>query len=229
MRARLLQELGFHCVVMRLLGGDFATRDLFLQMRLLTLLPFPFFLFSFVTSSFPPSFMTPCKACWHAKTDTILLRQLPRREADINRTVFARCSALGGNSSPSVIAVPGTAMLGTTAVVSPPDVSLFEADGQLEAMFSGLRVIDIQGCYVRLSLKTYIPNIDTILLRHKVDFVEPPMSEHEMLVEFSERNMDIKSIEVVVAATLSTFGVRGDIAPNSVVALCFVASLVGIH
>ncbi|XP_042466074.1 uncharacterized protein LOC122048590 [Zingiber officinale] len=72
----------------------------------------------------------------------------------------------------------------------------FEADGQLEAMFSGLRVIDIQGCYVRLSLKTYIPNIDTILLRHKVDFVEPPMSEHEMLVEFSERNMDIKSIEV---------------------------------
>ncbi|XP_042458345.1 uncharacterized protein LOC122042352 isoform X1 [Zingiber officinale] len=72
----------------------------------------------------------------------------------------------------------------------------FEADGQLEAMFSGLRVIDIQGCYVRLSLKTYIPNIDTILLRHKVDFVEPPMSEHEMLVEFSERNMDIKSIEI---------------------------------
>lgn len=72
----------------------------------------------------------------------------------------------------------------------------FEADGQLEAMFSGVRVIDIQGCCVRLSLKTYIPNIDKILLRHKLDFVEPPMSEHEMLVEFSERNMDIKSMEI---------------------------------
>ncbi|XP_074590927.1 uncharacterized protein LOC141846778 isoform X2 [Curcuma longa] len=72
----------------------------------------------------------------------------------------------------------------------------FEAYRQLEAMFSGLRVIDIQGCCVRLSLKTYIPNIDNILLRHKVDFVEPPISEHEMLVEFSERNMDIKSMEI---------------------------------
>lgn len=77
-----------------------------------------------------------------------------------------------------------------------PPFSRFEADGQLEAMFSGVRVIDIQGCCVRLSLKTYIPNIDKILLRHKLDFVEPPMSEHEMLVEFSERNMDIKSMEV---------------------------------
>ncbi|CAL9120698.1 unnamed protein product [Musa textilis] len=71
-----------------------------------------------------------------------------------------------------------------------------EAVGQLEHMFSDVRVIDFQGSCIRLSLKTSIPNIDGFIIQHNLDFVEPFVSEHEMLIEVTDKTMELKSAEI---------------------------------
>ncbi|CAL9095215.1 unnamed protein product [Musa acuminata var. zebrina] len=71
-----------------------------------------------------------------------------------------------------------------------------EAVGQLEHMFSDVRVIDFQGSCIRLSLKTPIPNIDGFIIQHNLDFVEPFVSEHEMLIEVTDKTMELKSVEI---------------------------------
>ncbi|THU50519.1 hypothetical protein C4D60_Mb06t21060 [Musa balbisiana] len=71
-----------------------------------------------------------------------------------------------------------------------------EAVGQLEHMFSDVRVIDFQGSCIRLSLKTPIPNIDGFIIQHNLDFVEPFVSEHEMLIEVIDKTMELKSVEI---------------------------------
>ncbi|WOL11402.1 hypothetical protein Cni_G20164 [Canna indica] len=72
----------------------------------------------------------------------------------------------------------------------------FEAFGQLENMFSEVKVIDYQGGCIRLSLKTPIPNLDGFLLRHKFDYMDPSVAEHEMLIELTERTMELKKVEI---------------------------------
>nr|XP_009405498.1 PREDICTED: uncharacterized protein LOC103988637 [Musa acuminata subsp. malaccensis]XP_009405499.1 PREDICTED: uncharacterized protein LOC103988637 [Musa acuminata subsp. malaccensis] len=71
-----------------------------------------------------------------------------------------------------------------------------EAVGHLEHMFSDARVIDFQGSCIRLSLKTPIPNIDGFISQHNLDFVEPFVSEHEMLIEVIDKTMELKSVEI---------------------------------
>ncbi|RZR90254.1 hypothetical protein BHM03_00018106 [Ensete ventricosum] len=63
-------------------------------------------------------------------------------------------------------------------------------------MFSDVRVIDFQGSCIRLSLKTPIPNIDGFIIQRNLDFVEPFVSEHEMLIEVIDKTMELKRVEI---------------------------------
>ncbi|KAG1370087.1 hypothetical protein COCNU_15G004530 [Cocos nucifera] len=71
-----------------------------------------------------------------------------------------------------------------------------EAIGQIEYMLSGVKVIELEGTCLRLSLKTPIPTSDSLLLRHKLDCVrEPTVLDHELLIEVVDKTLELKSVE----------------------------------
>ncbi|XP_073099269.1 uncharacterized protein [Elaeis guineensis] len=72
-----------------------------------------------------------------------------------------------------------------------------EAIGQIEYMFSGVKVIELEGTCLRLSLKTPIPTPDSLLLRHKLDCArEPTVLDHELLIEVVDKTLELKSVEI---------------------------------
>ncbi|KAH6830029.1 hypothetical protein C2S53_004146 [Perilla frutescens var. hirtella] len=73
----------------------------------------------------------------------------------------------------------------------------FEAVEKTEEAFTGLKVIEIEGNNIRLSLKTYIPYLETVL--HKQDIkniIEPLEMNHELIIETVDETWEIKNAEI---------------------------------
>ena len=62
---------------------------------------------------------------------------------------------------------------------------------------TGLKVIDFEGNCIRLSLTTFIPNLEGLLREHKIENVnEPSELNHELLIEVMDKSMELKNVEV---------------------------------
>ncbi|XP_052208393.1 uncharacterized protein LOC127812107 isoform X2 [Diospyros lotus] len=73
----------------------------------------------------------------------------------------------------------------------------FEAIEKIEDALTGLKVLEHEGNCIRLSLRTYIPNSESILSQHKIeDFTEPLEQNHELLIQVSEGTLELKNVEI---------------------------------
>ncbi|XP_028088076.1 uncharacterized protein LOC114288709 [Camellia sinensis] len=73
----------------------------------------------------------------------------------------------------------------------------FEAIEKIEDALTGLKVIEYEGNCIRLSLKTCIPNSESLLFQHKIeDIAESLEQNHELIIEVVEGTLDLKSVEI---------------------------------
>ncbi|KAL8162908.1 LOW QUALITY PROTEIN: hypothetical protein V2J09_014397 [Rumex salicifolius] len=73
----------------------------------------------------------------------------------------------------------------------------YEAIEKIEELFSGLKVIEFEGNNIRLSLKTYIPYVESLMHHQKLrDTVETSELNHELLIEVKSGSMELKNAEV---------------------------------
>lgn len=72
-----------------------------------------------------------------------------------------------------------------------------DAVEQIEDALSGLKVIEFDGVYIRLSLRTYLPKLEDLLSPQKIeDAAEPSEVNHELLIEVVNGSMELKNAEV---------------------------------
>ncbi|KAI3935943.1 hypothetical protein MKW92_008004 [Papaver armeniacum] len=72
-----------------------------------------------------------------------------------------------------------------------------EATVQIEDMLSGLKVIEFEGNCVRLSVKTFIPNLEGILDRQIPEYTtESSITDHELLIELMDGTVELKKAEI---------------------------------
>lgn len=73
----------------------------------------------------------------------------------------------------------------------------FEAVEKIENAFTGLRVIGFEGNSIKLSLKTYIPYLETVLRQQDIEnVIEPLEMNHELTIETTDGTCELKSVEV---------------------------------
>ncbi|KAJ4723191.1 RNA-directed DNA polymerase (reverse transcriptase)-related family protein [Melia azedarach] len=73
----------------------------------------------------------------------------------------------------------------------------FDAVERIEDSLTGLKVIDLDGKCVRLSLQTYIPKLEGSLFQYKIDdLIEPSEVNHELLIEVIDGTMELKNVEI---------------------------------
>ncbi|KAF3619776.1 putative invertase inhibitor-like [Capsicum annuum] len=72
----------------------------------------------------------------------------------------------------------------------------FEAIEQIEDAFSGLKIVEFEGNHIRLSLRTFIPNLENLPHNHTIDVAEPPEQNHELLIELMDGTMELKHVEI---------------------------------
>ncbi|PHT85310.1 hypothetical protein T459_07416 [Capsicum annuum] len=72
----------------------------------------------------------------------------------------------------------------------------FEAIEQIEDAFSGLKIVEFEGNNIRLSLRTFIPNLENLPHNHTIDVAEPPEQNHELLIELMDGTMELKHVEI---------------------------------
>ncbi|KAL7177189.1 hypothetical protein ACSBR2_030513 [Camellia fascicularis] len=73
----------------------------------------------------------------------------------------------------------------------------FEAIEKIEDALTGLKVIEYEGNCIRLSLKTCIPNSESLLSQHKIeDIAESLEQNHELIIEVVEGTLELKSVEI---------------------------------
>ena len=61
---------------------------------------------------------------------------------------------------------------------------------------TGLKIIECEGNYIRLSLRT-CPNSESLFSQHKIeDITEPLELNHELLIEVVEGTLELKGVEV---------------------------------
>ncbi|CAN0875311.1 hypothetical protein LINGRAHAP2_LOCUS10754, partial [Linum grandiflorum] len=73
----------------------------------------------------------------------------------------------------------------------------FDALEQIEKALSGLEVTEVDGNCIKLSLKTYTPNLGDILCQQKIEGpVELSELHHEFLIEVSNETMGFKKVEM---------------------------------
>ncbi|XP_047322355.1 uncharacterized protein LOC124926210 [Impatiens glandulifera] len=73
----------------------------------------------------------------------------------------------------------------------------FEAIEKIEDLLSGVKVIEYEGNSMRLSLKTHIPNLESLLCRKQLkDLSEPSEHNHELLIEVVDGTMELKNVEI---------------------------------
>ncbi|XP_034686208.1 uncharacterized protein LOC117914829 isoform X3 [Vitis riparia] len=73
----------------------------------------------------------------------------------------------------------------------------FEAIEKIEDALTGLKVIDFEGNCIRLSLSTFIPNLEGLLCEQKIEAVnEPSELNHELLIEVMDQSMELKNVEI---------------------------------
>ncbi|KAL3506441.1 hypothetical protein ACH5RR_031823 [Cinchona calisaya] len=76
-------------------------------------------------------------------------------------------------------------------------VKRFEVVEKIEDAFSGLKVVEFEGNSIRLSLRTYMPNMESISFLQKVeDLIEPLEQNHELLLELVDGTMDLRNAEI---------------------------------
>ncbi|XP_057487414.1 uncharacterized protein LOC130773497 [Actinidia eriantha] len=72
----------------------------------------------------------------------------------------------------------------------------FEAIEKIEDALTGLKVIECEGNYIRLSLRT-CPNSESLFSQHKIeDITEPLELNHELLIEVVEGTLELKGVEI---------------------------------
>ncbi|KAG8636902.1 uncharacterized protein LOC110601451 isoform X2 [Manihot esculenta] len=72
-----------------------------------------------------------------------------------------------------------------------------DAVEQIEDALSGLKVIEFDGVYIRLSLRTYLPKLEDLLCPQKIeDAAEPSEVNHELLIEVVNGSMELKNAEI---------------------------------
>ncbi|CAK7328422.1 unnamed protein product [Dovyalis caffra] len=73
----------------------------------------------------------------------------------------------------------------------------FDAIERIEDVLSGLKVIEIDGTCIRLSMRTYIPKQEDLLCQQKFEETsEPSEVNHEFLIEVTDESMEIKKAEM---------------------------------
>ncbi|KAI3470020.1 hypothetical protein Pfo_026683 [Paulownia fortunei] len=73
----------------------------------------------------------------------------------------------------------------------------FEAVEKIEDALTGLRVIEIEGNSIRLSLKTYIPYLETVLRQQDIEnVIEPLEINHELIIETVDGTWELKNVEI---------------------------------
>ncbi|KAH0635069.1 hypothetical protein KY284_037855 [Solanum tuberosum] len=72
----------------------------------------------------------------------------------------------------------------------------FEAIEKIEDAFSGLKIVEFEGNRIRLSLRTFIPNLENLLHNQTIDVAEPPEQNHELLIELMDGTMELKHVEI---------------------------------
>ncbi|GFY93085.1 hypothetical protein Acr_08g0014810 [Actinidia rufa] len=72
----------------------------------------------------------------------------------------------------------------------------FEAIEKIEDALTGLKIIECEGNYIRLSLRT-CPNSESLFSQHKIeDITEPLELNHELLIEVVEGTLELKGVEI---------------------------------
>ncbi|KAA8527909.1 hypothetical protein F0562_035222 [Nyssa sinensis] len=73
----------------------------------------------------------------------------------------------------------------------------FEAIEKFEDELTGLKVIEFEGNCIRLSLRTYIPNLESLLSQQKIEgSIEALEQNHELLIEVVDGTMELKNVEI---------------------------------
>lgn len=73
----------------------------------------------------------------------------------------------------------------------------FDAVEKIEEAFTGVKVIEIEGNNIRLSLKTYIPYLEIVLRKQDIEsIIEPLEMNHELIVETVDGTWQLKNFEV---------------------------------
>ncbi|KAI3862377.1 hypothetical protein MKX03_014395 [Papaver bracteatum] len=72
-----------------------------------------------------------------------------------------------------------------------------EATVQIEDMLSGLKVTEFEGNCIRLSVKTFIPNLEGISYRQIPEYTtESSIVDHELLIELMDGTVELKKAEI---------------------------------
>ncbi|KAK6161706.1 hypothetical protein DH2020_005087 [Rehmannia glutinosa] len=73
----------------------------------------------------------------------------------------------------------------------------FEVVEKIEDALTGLRVIEVERNNIRLSLKTYIPYLETVLRQQDIEnVVEPLEMNHELMIETLDGTWELKHVEI---------------------------------
>ncbi|KAL6970980.1 hypothetical protein U1Q18_030659 [Sarracenia purpurea var. burkii] len=73
----------------------------------------------------------------------------------------------------------------------------FEAIEKVEDALTGLKVIECEGNHIRLSLRTCIPNIESLLSQHKIEDITAPLERnHELQIEVVGGTLELKNVEI---------------------------------
>lgn len=68
---------------------------------------------------------------------------------------------------------------------------------QVEDTIGGMKVIDVADNFIRLSLRTHIPNLEDFSTLQRLEgMIEKSELNHELLIEVVEGTMEIKNAEV---------------------------------
>ncbi|XP_022147070.1 uncharacterized protein LOC111016098 [Momordica charantia] len=68
---------------------------------------------------------------------------------------------------------------------------------QVEDTIGGLKVIDVAENFIRLSLRTHIPNLEDLSSLQRLEgVIEPSELNHELLIEVLEGTMELKNAEI---------------------------------
>ncbi|KAG8369623.1 hypothetical protein BUALT_Bualt14G0032900 [Buddleja alternifolia] len=73
----------------------------------------------------------------------------------------------------------------------------FETVERIENALTGLRVIEIEGDSIRLSLKTYIPDLENVLRQQDIEgVIEPLELNHELMIGTVDGTWELKNVEI---------------------------------
>ncbi|XP_006418827.2 uncharacterized protein LOC18013775 isoform X2 [Eutrema salsugineum] len=74
----------------------------------------------------------------------------------------------------------------------------FDAAEQVEDALTGLKVLEFDGNFIRLQLRTYIPKLDGLLGQHKLlHNTEPSELIHELLIDLKDKTTEITKVEML--------------------------------